>query len=91
MGIKLDNNVYAFLLIVIGLFLVTLLLRAKSNKALWVITQIMIGGIIIFIFNLIGNNFNVTLPLNPLSIILAGIFQIPGIAFLLIIKYIIYS
>lgn len=91
MGIKFDSSVTAFLIVIAGLFFIVLLLRARSNKVIWGIAQIILGAITLFVFNLIGNNFNITIPFNPLSIILAGLFQIPGIAFLIIIKYIIYS
>lgn len=46
--------------------------------------SILIGVVSILLFNLIGQFFNIKLPLSILSIILIGFFRLPGFLILLI-------
>lgn len=47
--------------------------------------SILLGIACVLVFNLIGQFFNLTIPFNPLSIILIGFFRLPGFIVLLII------
>ena len=45
-----------------------------------------IGGVLIFVFNLIGASFNIMIPLNMLNAVIVGILGLPGAVLLLIFK-----
>jgi inhibitor of the pro-sigma K processing machinery len=91
MAIKLDYSVIAFLLVVLILLMVAIALKARATRFLKLIFQLAAGAVFLIVFNMAGNLFNIYIPLNPITAFFAGIFQIPGIAFLLIVKYIIYT
>ena len=91
MGIKLDPSVIAFLVVVLILLMIAVVLKSKATRFIKLVFQLVVGVFFLIVFNLAGNLFNVSIPLNPISAFFAGIFQIPGIAFLLIVKYIIYN
>lgn len=91
MPIKFDTSVMMFLLVVLVLLALVMALKSRAGKVIKIVFQLALGGVFLLIFNVIGSKANVTIPLNPLTAFFAGIFQIPGIAFLLIVKYIIYS
>lgn len=90
MPIKFDNNVMAFFLVVLVLLTIAMTLKSKASRVIKIMFQIILGGAFLIIFNIIAKNANITIPLNPISAFFAGVFQIPGVVFLLIIKYVIY-
>ncbi|MDE7263498.1 MAG: pro-sigmaK processing inhibitor BofA family protein [Anaeroplasmataceae bacterium] len=51
----------------------------------YAIKSILIGVVSVLVFNLIGQFFNLSLPLNLLSILLIGFFRLPGFLVLLIL------
>lgn len=90
MPIKFDGNVIAFLFIVILLLTMVISMKSRTTRILKIMFQLVVGGVFLIIFNFLGGYINIGIPLNPITAFFAGIFQIPGIAFLLIVKYIIY-
>ena len=48
----------------------------------------MIGGLLIFVFNLIGSNFDVIMPLNIFTAFIVGVLGLPGAVLLLIFNVI---
>ena len=63
----------------------TMLLPLKVMVRL--VINAIIGGIAILIINVIGGPLGFTIPLNPLSALIAGILGLPGIIFVVILKY----
>lgn len=51
----------------------------------YVLQSLVIGVVSVLIFNLVGQFFNLSLPLNLLSITLIGFFRLPGFIVLLIL------
>jgi pro-sigmaK processing inhibitor BofA len=88
--LKFDNNVITFLFVVVMLLSIVIALKTKMAKILKLAFQLIAGGAFLIVFNFLGNFVHIAIPLNPLTAFFTGLFQIPGIAFLLIIKYIIY-
>lgn len=70
------------------IYLIGLLLVIPIKVILRLIVNGILGGILLLVFNLIGGIFGLTLAINPLSAIIAGILGVPGIILLLIIKMI---
>lgn len=50
----------------------------------WLIKTLLIGTIVIFIFNFLGAYINLNIPVNLLTILCIGILRIPGLAAILI-------
>ncbi len=69
------------LIYILGLFLVIpikILTRLLING--------IIGGIVLFIFNIIGGIFGTTIIINPLNALIVGFLGVPGVVLLLIIQ-----
>ena len=48
--------------------------------------KIILGGFMIYAYNLIASNFNITIPINFFTIITVGLFDVPGLPALIILK-----
>lgn len=46
-----------------------------------------VGGIVLFLFNLIGSNFGLELAISPLNAIIVGLLGVPGVILLLIFSF----
>lgn len=71
------------LIYVVGMFLVVplkILIRLLLNG--------IIGGIVLFAFNLIGGIFNLSIVINPLNAIIVGVLGVPGVILLLVLQII---
>jgi len=59
----------------------------KLSKIIWKASlHIIIGAIILFLFNLIGQLIQFEIPLNPITALIVGLLGIPGFISLLIIR-----
>ena len=47
-----------------------------------------LGGIMLFIINLIGGIWGIHLAINPFSAVFVGVLGIPGVILLLLLKYV---
>jgi inhibitor of the pro-sigma K processing machinery len=77
---------------------IEILLLAGGLVALWVIIKVfslparllcngIIGALTLWLLNFVGAGFGLTLPINVVSALIAGVFGLPGIVFLLLYKY----
>ena len=89
MNLQLDPLLVLFfalglvILYIAGWFLLAtfkLLLKLAINSVL--------GALILILINLIGGIFSVTIALTPLNAIIVGVFGIPGVLLLLILRLI---
>ena len=64
------------------------LLLAPLKLLFKLIVSGVLGGLLLFILNLVGGIFSVTIAINPLSAVVAGYFGVPGIILLLALKLI---
>lgn len=46
----------------------------------------LIGGVLLFFFNLIGGIFGLSILINPLNAIIAGFLGVPGVILILILQ-----
>lgn len=80
------------ILIVIGcalaFFIVGKILTFPIRKILKLIFNTIIGGVIIYIINLIGANFGFHIGLNIITSLIVGILGIPGAILLVILQFI---
>lgn len=69
------------LLYVIGMFLV-IPIRILSK----LIINGLIGGVALFLFNLVGGIFGASIVINPLNALVVGFLGVPGVVLLLILQ-----
>lgn len=54
----------------------------------WLLKSILLGLVIIFVFNIFGVYLNLNIPVNAWTIIIVGILKVPGLIMLLILSII---
>ena len=72
-----------------GLILLLLLFGTSIKPVRFVgklVVKILIGGILLFFLNTLGTSFDIHVPINAITTVVAGILGIPGIAALVVIK-----
>jgi inhibitor of the pro-sigma K processing machinery len=89
MGISIDFSVilaYAFGLLL--LYIVGWLLVMPIKFILRLIYNGIIGGIMLWVLNLVGGFFDVQVAINPVTALIAGFLGIPGVLLILVLQYI---
>lgn len=89
MGISIDISVilaYAFGLLL--LYIVGWLLVMPVKFLLRLLYNGIIGGIMLWILNLVGGFFNVQVAINPVTALIAGFLGIPGVLLILVLQYV---
>lgn len=76
---------YAFGLFLLYVAIRLLLLPARFTVRL--VANTVVGLVLLFVFNAVGGFFDVRIPLNPVTAIVAGALGLPGIGLLLALKY----
>ncbi|ABY95815.1 hypothetical protein JCM16816_01420 [Thermoanaerobacter brockii subsp. lactiethylicus] len=90
MNISIEYNIIIAYLI--GLFLLYFLgwlLIVPRKFLLRIIINGIIGGLILFIINLLGKSIGLYIAINPFTALVAGFLGIPGIILLIILQYIV--
>ncbi len=80
------------ILFVIGGALIGLLLKLLKKPIKWILKLLLhalFGYIFLTVLNFVGAWFNISLDINWLTAIVSGVFGIPGVIVLLLLKYII--
>lgn len=80
------QTILAFALGLIALYIVGWLLLTPLKWLLRLIWNGLLGGAMLFLFNIVGGFFGVTLALNPITALTAGILGVPGVAMMLIVQ-----
>lgn len=81
-------------MLIVVLATVVMSLKSSGRFVMKSLFKIVLAGVGIYIFNYAaGNLLNleaVKIPLNFLTVLIAGLLELPGIALILIMKYVIY-
>lgn len=85
--LKIDTNIIWYIIVVV--FLGILVMTQKGRLILKYAVRIVLAAIFIYLFNLVGKNFSVTIPFNIFTSCVLGFLEIPGLALIFIIEYII--
>lgn len=75
---------YAF-----GLFLLYLIARlffVPLRILMRLLYNGIIGGLLLWLVNLVGSFFGVTIPINPITALAAGFLGVPGVVLLLLLR-----
>lgn len=76
----------------IGLLVIYFLVRMLVVPMRWLFLLVyngVIGGLILWIINLVGGYADFHLALNPMTALAAGFLGIPGVALLAVLKYLV--
>lgn len=85
----MDQNIITFLACICFLFLIGRIFALPIKKILKLVINSILGGILIYIINIIGANFGFHIGLNLFTSITIGILGIPGVVVLILIKLLI--
>jgi len=89
----MDQTTVISILVLVAAIVVSVLYQVRNSLIQWVgkgMFQIVLGGLLLFVFNLLGATFNLHIPLNLVTIGVAGLLGIPGIISLFVIKILIF-
>lgn len=78
-----------FLIGVLALFIVLKLLALPMKLIVKLVINGLVGGLIIFLVNLIGANFGFIIDLNWITAIIVGILGVPGVVIVAILQFLI--
>ena len=82
------NTVITFLACIIFLFIFGRIFIWPLKSILKLVFNSVLGGVLIYIINLVGMNFGFHIGLNLLSAVLVGLLGVPGAALLVVLKII---
>ena len=82
----MNENIIAFLASICVIFIVGRLFLVPLKKILKILLNSVIGGILLYILNLIGGTFNFYIGINIFTCIMTGLLGVPGIICLIIVK-----
>ena len=85
----MDNNIITYLACICFIFIFGRIFIVPIKKILKLVLNSVLGGLIIFIINLIGANFGFHIGLNIFTSILVGLLGLPGAVCLIIVKLLI--
>ena len=85
----MDINIIAYLACICFIFIFGRIFIVPIKKILKLVLNSILGGVVIFIINLIGANFGFHIGLNFFTSILIGLLGLPGVVCLIIIKLLI--
>lgn len=75
-----------FILIAIAIFVLVKIITAPIRLLFKILLNAALGLIILFIFNTIGMNIGLVLDINLITCLISGVFGIPGVVVLVILK-----
>lgn len=84
------NNLYVLLAWVAGIILVIVFgkaLKVPFKLAIKLLINGFLGGMVILLINLFGQNIDFYIPLNIFSALIVGILGLPGVILIIILKY----
>ncbi len=82
----MDNNILiTFVVCIIAIFILGKMFAWPLKGILKLVGNSIVGGVIIFLINLVGTSFNFHIGLNIITALVVGILGIPGAALLVIL------
>lgn len=73
-----------------GLYLVGIFIVKPLRLIIKVTVCLAIGAILLTIVNLISSNFGMHIPINPFTLLMAGVLQVPGVILLVLMEYVLF-
>ena len=82
----MDTNVITFLACICFIFLLGKILIVPIQKILKLVVNSLLGGLVIYVINLIGANFGFHIGLNIVTSMIVGLLGLPGTVVLILIR-----
>lgn len=79
-------TIFSFIIGLILLYIVGILLVIPIKILIKLLINGVIGGVLLFLFNLIGGIFGLSILINPLNAIIVGFLGVPGVILILILQ-----
>jgi inhibitor of the pro-sigma K processing machinery len=80
--------IIAYLFGLVLLYILARLLLIPLRLAIRLLINGVIGGLLLWLVNLLGMFVGVYLPINPITALVAGFLGIPGVILLLVLRYV---
>ncbi|MBU5437068.1 pro-sigmaK processing inhibitor BofA family protein [Tissierella sp. MSJ-40] len=80
------NTILAYVFGLFLLYIIGMILVIPIKVIMKLVINGIIGGVLLFIFNLVGGLFGLGIALNPLNAIIVGFLGIPGVILLLVLQ-----
>lgn len=80
------NSLFVYLGGIVVLLFLGRILLGPIKIALKIGYKLLLGGVLLLIFNFLGNIFDFNIPLNPLNALILGVLGIPGLGLLILMK-----
>lgn len=78
-----------FLAVIIGMIMLVFLVGVPFKPMKWIgkfAIRLIIGAVVLFLVNTVGNQFGLHIPINAPTTLAAGLLGIPGVAALVVIQ-----
>lgn len=85
----MDNNIITYLACICFIFIFGRIFIVPIKKILKLVLNSFLGGLLIFIINLVGANFEFHIGLNIFTSVIVGLLGLPGAVCLIIVKLLI--
>ena len=85
----MDLNIITYLACICFIFIVGRIFIVPIKKILKLIFNSILGGVVIYVINIIGANFGFHVGLNIVNSVIRGILGLPGAVCLIIVKLLI--
>ena len=85
----MDINIITYLACICFIFIFGRIFIVPIKKILKLVLNSILGGVVIFIINVIGNNFGFHIGLNFFTSILIGLLGLPGVVCLIVVTLLI--
>ena len=82
----MDLNIITYLACICFIFIVGRIFIVPIKKILKLIFNSILGGVVIYVINIIGANFGFHVGLNIVNSVIIGILGLPGAVCLIIVK-----
>lgn len=76
-----------FLVAIIVLFIILKLLALPLKIIIKLMFNALIGGVVLFLLNIVGARFGLIIDINWISTLLVGFFGVPGVILVLIFQF----
>lgn len=80
------SNIMAYFIGLIMLYIMGILLVIPLRIIFKLVINGLIGGVILFLFNLFGGIIGLSIIINPVNSIIVGVLGVPGVVLLLILQ-----
>lgn len=87
----MNENIITYLACICFIFIFGKIFIVPIKKILKIVFNSILGGLIIYVINIVGTNFDFHIGLNIFTSIIIGILGLPGAICLIIIKLLIFN